>query len=126
MRSPTGVILPLFFFFLCENIAPRSLSLLSSLGPALTSPLLPQNVQPVILHPIIERYCYVIRGLKGDVTPDDSQRRFLAQQSVAMLEQCCNYSKQCHNNVATLCCAKNRRCESSRETPTGTRTAKKR
>ena len=29
-----------------------------------------------------------------------------------MLEQCCNYSKQCHNNVATLCCAKNRRCES--------------
>ena len=110
MRSPTGVILPLFFFFfLCENIAPRSLSLLSSLGPALTSPLLPQNVQPVILHPIIERYCYVIRGLKGDVTQDDSQRRFLAQQSVAMLEQCCNYSKQCHNNVATLCCAKNRR-----------------
>ena len=105
-----------FFFFLCENIAPRSLSLLSSLGPALTSPLLPQNVQPVILHPIIERYCYVIRGLKGDVTQDDSQRRFLAQQSVAMLEQCCNYSKQCHNNVATLCCAKNRRCESSRET----------
>ena len=65
-----------FFFFLCENIAPRSLSLLSSLGPALTSPLLPQNVQPVILHPIIERYCYVIRGLKGDVTQDDSQRRF--------------------------------------------------
>ena len=33
-----------------------------------------------------------------------------------MLEQCCNYSKQCHNNVATLCCAKNRRCESSRVT----------
>ena len=33
-----------------------------------------------------------------------------------MLEQCCNYSKQCRNNVATLCCAKNRRCESSRVT----------
>ena len=29
------------------------------------------------------------------------------------LEQCCHYSKQCRNNVATLCCAKNRRCESS-------------
>ena len=50
------------------------------------------------------------------VTRDDSQRRFLAQHSVAMLEQCCNYSKQCRNNVATLCCAKNRRCESSRVT----------
>ena len=33
-----------------------------------------------------------------------------------MLEQCWNYSKQCRNNVATLCCAKNRRCESSRVT----------
>ena len=43
---------------------------------------------------------------KSDVTRDDSQRRFLAQHSVAMLEQCCNYSKQCRNNVATLCCAK--------------------
>ena len=31
-----------------------------------------------------------------------------------MLEQCCKYSKQCRNNVATLCCAKNRCCESSR------------
>ena len=40
----------------------------------------------------------------------------LAQHSVAMLEQCCNHSKQCRNNVATLCCAKNRRCESSRVT----------
>ena len=33
-----------------------------------------------------------------------------------MLEQCCNYSKQCRNNVATLCCAKNRCCGSSRVT----------
>ena len=32
------------------------------------------------------------------------------------LEQCCNHLKQCRNNVATLCCAKNRRCESSRAT----------
>ena len=54
--------------------------------------------------------------LKGDATRDDLQRRFLAQHSVVMLEQCSNHSKQCRNNVATLCCAKNRRCESSRVT----------
>ena len=30
-----------------------------------------------------------------------------------MLEQCCNYFKQSRNNVAMLCCAKNRCCESS-------------
>ena len=30
--------------------------------------------------------------------------------------QCCNHSKQCRNNVTTLCCAKNRHCESSRVT----------
>ena len=50
---------------------------------------------------------------KGDVRRDDSQRRFLAQHRVAMLEQCCSRSKQCWNNVATLCCAKNRLCELS-------------
>ena len=33
-----------------------------------------------------------------------------------MLEQCCNFSKQYRNNVAKLCYAKNRRCESSRVT----------
>ena len=38
------------------------------------------------------------------------------QHGVAMLEQCRNHLKQCHNNVATLCCAKNRRCESSHVT----------
>ena len=39
----------------------------------------------------------------GDVTRDDSQRRrFLAQRSVAMLEQCCIHSKQCRNDVARL------------------------
>ena len=58
----------------------------------------------------------VSRELKGDIRRDDSQRLFLAQHSVAMLEQCCNHSKQCRNNVATLCCAKNCRCESSRVT----------
>ena len=51
-----------------------------------------------------------------NVTRDDSQRRFLAQNRVAMLEQCCNHSKQCCNNVAKLCWAKNRCCESSRLT----------
>ena len=59
---------------------------------------------------------------KGDVTRNDSQRRFLAQHIVAMLEKCCNYSKQCCNNVATPCCAKNRRCESSRVLNRVTRT----
>ena len=48
------------------------------------------------------------RSTKGDVTQDDSQRRFLVQHGVAMLEQCCNYSEQCRNNVATLCWAKKR------------------
>ena len=33
---------------------------------------------------------------------------------LAMLEHCCNHSKQCRNNVATLGWAKNRLCESSR------------
>ena len=37
---------------------------------------------------------------KSDVTRDDSQRQFLAQDSVAMLEQRCNHSKQYRNNVA--------------------------
>ena len=35
---------------------------------------------------------------KRDVTPDDSQPRFLEQHNTAMLEQCCNHS----NNVATM------------------------
>ena len=33
-----------------------------------------------------------------------------------MLEQCCDHSKQCRNNVATLCRANKRRCKSSRVT----------
>ena len=57
---------------------------------------------------------YVSKQSKGDVTGDESKRRILAQHSIATLKQCCNHSKQCSNNVATLCCAKNRRCESSR------------
>ena len=46
-----------------------------------------------------------------DVTRDDSERRFLAQHRVL---QCWNDIVIMRNNVATLCCAKNRRCESSR------------
>ena len=38
--------------------------------------------------------------------------------TILMVEQCCNHSKQCRNNVvATSRWAKNRRCESSRVTP---------
>ena len=43
-----------------------------------------------------------IQRYKGEVTRDDSQRRFLAQHSVGMLEQCCNHLKQCRSNVGTL------------------------
>ena len=53
---------------------------------------------------------------KGNVTRDDLQRRFLAQHIVVTLEQCCKHSKQCRNQIATLGCTKNRRCESSRLT----------
>ena len=68
--------------------------------------------------------CELIKGghtwvpcCKGDVARDDSQRRFSAEQyCVAMMEQCCNHSKQCRNNVVMLCCTKNRRSESSRVT----------
>ena len=56
------------------------------------------------------------RKCQDDVTRGDSQRQFLAQRSVGMLEQYCNYSKQCRSNVAALHCAKTRRCESSRVT----------
>ena len=37
----------------------------------------------------------------------------LVQHSVARLEQRCNHWKHCHNNVLTLCCAKNCLCELS-------------
>ena len=57
-----------------------------------------------------------MEALKVIFTRDDSQRQFFAQHNFAILEQCCNYSKQCRNNVETLCCVKNHRCESSRVT----------
>ena len=51
---------------------------------------------------------------KGDVTRDDSQRRFLAQYSIAtLLRHCSEWSQQC-SIIAMLCCPQNRRCESSR------------
>ena len=50
---------------------------------------------------------------KGDVTRNDSQRRFLVQNRVQILEQCCSLSQRCSNNVVKLCCAKNRRCKSA-------------
>ena len=48
------------------------------------------------------------------VTRDDLQRRFLAQHSVvSWLQHCFEWLRHC-SNIATLCCAKNRRCESFR------------
>ena len=53
---------------------------------------------------------------KGDVTWDDSQRQFLAPHNVAtLLRHCFKWLQHCCN-IATLCCAKNRRCELSRVT----------
>ena len=49
----------------------------------------------------------------GDVTRGDSQRRLLAQHSVATLLQRCFKWLQHFSNTATQCCAKNLRCESS-------------
>ena len=54
-----------------------------------------------------------LRMIKGEVTRDDSQRRFLAQYSVAiLLRHCFEWLQHC-SNIATLCCAKTRRGESS-------------
>ena len=53
---------------------------------------------------------------KGDVTRDDSHGRFLAQHSVAtLLQHCFEWLQHCSDSAA-LCCAKDRRCESSRVT----------
>ena len=61
--------------------------------------------------PFVER-----EVLKGDATRYDSQRRFLAQRSVAtLLRHCLEYLQHC-SNITTLCCVKNRRCESYRVT----------
>ena len=53
---------------------------------------------------------------KGDVTRDDSQRRFLAQHNIkALLRHCLEWLQHC-SNIATLCCAENRRSKSFRVT----------
>ena len=54
-----------------------------------------------------------IKQVKGDVTLDDSQRPFLAQHSFAMLFRHCFECLQHCSNIAMMCCAKNRRVESS-------------
>ena len=51
------------------------------------------------------RPCIVVLVLQseGDVTQDDSQRRFLAQHSVATLLRHCFEFLQHYSNIATLC-----------------------
>ena len=50
---------------------------------------------------------------KGDVSWNDSQQRFLAQHSItALLRHCFEWLQYC-SNIATLCCTKYRRCQSS-------------
>ena len=57
---------------------------------------------------------FVWTGPKGDVTRDDSQQRFLAQNGIAtLLQHWVEWLQHC-SNIATLCCAKDRRCESYR------------
>ena len=54
--------------------------------------------------------------LQGDVTLNDAQRRLLAQHNTTTLLRRCFEQLQHCSNIATLDCAKNRRCESSRVT----------
>ena len=62
------------------------------------------------------RYEHFAGRSQDDVTRDNSQRPFLAQRSVAtLLGHCFEWLQHCFN-IATLSCAKNRRCESSRVT----------
>ena len=55
----------------------------------------------------------IVRVSESDVTQDDSPQWFLAQHSTATLLQHCFESLQHCSNIATMCCAKNRCCESS-------------
>ena len=72
-----------------------------------------------LLYLIVFFFCLVrfpIRVFKDDVTRNESQRQLLAQHSVAtLLLHCFEYAQHC-SNITTLCCAKNRRCESFRVT----------
>ena len=87
----------------------------------LTDPVKPYLVKKCRTHPnesgqFKSAYFYnwnCVAVPQGDVTRDDLHRRFSAQHSVVMLEQCCNDSRQCCNNAVILCCVKNCRCKSS-------------
>ena len=49
------------------------------------------------------RIVVLVLQSEGDVTQDDSQRRFLAQHSVAtLLRRCFEWLQHC-SNIATLC-----------------------
>ena len=56
----------------------------------------PVGVFDFHFHELVNTYENTVA--QGDVTRKDSQRRYLAQQSVAILEQCSSHS----NNVATM------------------------
>ena len=60
--------------------------------------------------------CTVSKRFEGEVTIRKVTFLISAAQRCSAGTWCCNHSKQRLNNVATLCCAKNRRCESSRVT----------
>ena len=70
-------------------------------------PRIPRN-----LHLVLQ--AQVTTELEGDVTRDDSQRRFWAQHRVAALLQRCFECLQHRSSIVTPCRTKNRRCESSR------------
>ena len=59
---------------------------------------------------------YRCSSSKGDVAHDDSKCRFLAQRSITTLLRHCFECLQHCSTIATRCCAKKRRCESSRVT----------
>ena len=44
-------------------------------------------------------YIWLVKVMLHGTIPDDSQRRCLAQNCVAMLERCYNHSTQCRNNL---------------------------
>ena len=64
----------------------------------------------------IERVHVVSFLAKGEVTQDDSQQRFFCATQHCNVGTMLQPFTQCRNNVATICCAKNRCCESSRVT----------
>ena len=53
---------------------------------------------------------------QGDVTFDDSKRQLLLNHSVTTFLWHCFKWQQHYSNIATLCCAKNCHCKSSRVT----------